>query len=142
MTNSNYCCNINCAVLSVVAAIIVGAVTAILAITAVVASTPAFLWVAFGIAIVALALTFSVAAFGNTAVKACIAEVLPLLLTGIFGALVTALVLLAVTFAATSIVGAIILGALLLFLTLIVTTTACVIMVMVSRNKLVSTQNL
>lgn len=127
MTNSNYGCRTNCVVLSVIAAIIVGAVTAILAVTAVIASTPAFLWVALGVGAVSLALTFLSAVFGDSEAKDCIADVFPALITGIFGTLLTALVLLAITFAATSIVGAIILGALLLFLTLTVTIAACII---------------
>lgn len=127
MTNCNYGCRIGCVTLSLVAAIIIGAVTAILAITAVITVAPAFFWVALGIALAALVLTFVAATFGNMAVKRCLCAVLPVLLTGIFGTLIAALVLLAVTFAATSIVGAIILGALLFFLTLIVTTLGCTV---------------
>lgn len=134
MTNSNYGCRVNCVGLSVIAAIIVGAVTAILAITAVITAAPAFFWVALGVGIAALALTFIVAAFGDGAVRGCLAEAFPALITGILGTLLTALVLLAVTFAATSIVGAIVLGALLLFLTLIATVTACVIRCLISFN--------
>ena len=49
-------CKLNCVGLAVIASIIIGIVTAMLRITAVITVTPAFLWVLFGIAVVYLAI--------------------------------------------------------------------------------------
>lgn len=85
--------------------------------------TPAFLWVALGIAVVYLAILLATRAsscrYGNGALTA--------LLVGILGTALTAVILLAITFVATSIIGAILAGLLILFLSLIVTATACLV---------------
>ncbi|MBS7298876.1 MAG: hypothetical protein KIG65_07320 [Eubacteriales bacterium] len=121
-------CNNNCTALAILASIILGVVAAFLRITAVITVTPAFLWVALGIAVVYLGVILVTSALARGAGgNGCICQVLPILLTGILGAALTAVILLAITFAATSIVGAIITGALILFLSLILTVTACLI---------------
>jgi len=123
------CCNNNnCLCKSLIASIIIGIITAFLTFSATITVTPAFLWVTFGIAVVFLALTAVISATNrNHTVRECMCAVLPYLLTGILGTILTSLVLLAISFAATSVIGAIITGALLTFFSLIITSTACLI---------------
>ena len=128
-TMSENCCRtrINCTCLAVVASVIVGIVTAFLTITATITVTPAFLWVLFGIAVGALAIVFYTVLSNRAIRKHCICEGITALLLGILGTILTSVILLAITFAATSIVGAIITGLLLFFFSLIVTVAACII---------------
>ena len=127
---SFFCCEnrTSCVTFAVIASAILGVVAALLQITAVITVTPAFLWVALGIAIVYLAilLATTTSCQGERSCR-CICGNLTALLAGILGTALTALILLAVTFAATSIIGAILVGLLILFLSLIVTATACLI---------------
>lgn len=117
-----------CSLLAVAASIIIGIVTTLLRITAVITVTPAFLWVVLGIAVVYLAVNLAVAASQNCCgSNNCIRAPLSLILAGILGAILLSVVLLAVTFAATSVIGAIITGALLFFFSLFITSTACLI---------------
>lgn len=126
MFNCN--CKFNCVGLAVIASIIVGIVTAMLRITAVITVTPAFLWVLFGIAVVYLAVLLIVSAvFRGYGGRSCVCMNLPAILAGILGTILTAVILLAITFEATSIIGAIITGALLFFFSLILTATACLV---------------
>lgn len=128
MSNNNCYCGFNCLGISVIASLIVGVITAILTITATITVTPAFLWVLFGIAIASLALLLVVSAFARSPfVRACLCRFKTVLLVGILGTILFAVVLLAITFAATSVVGAIITGILLAFFTLILTSAACLI---------------
>ena len=117
-------CNCRCSLLSIAASIIIGVITAFLQITAVITVTPAFLWVVLGISVVYLAVLL--ASSSKTCGARC-CGILSTLLTGILGAALVSVVLLGITFAATSFVGAIITGALLAFLSLILTSTACLI---------------
>ncbi len=128
MNNYNCGCTNGCAVLSVIAAVIIGVITTVLRITATITVTPAFLWVLFGIAIVYLIATLAVSPYLKAVTHGrCLCSVLPLQLLGILGTILTSVILLGITFVATSIPGAIITGLLLLFFTLIVTSTACLI---------------
>ncbi len=127
---SLFCCNNqnNCTGIAVVASIIIGIITAFLVFSAVIALTPAFLWVLFGIAIVYLAIVLVLATLGGERkTRGCVCSILPVLLTGILGTILTAVVLLGITFAATSVIGAIIAGLLLAFFSLTVTETACLV---------------
>ncbi len=117
-------CNCRCSLLSIVASIIIGVITAFLQITAVITVTPAFLWVVLGIAVVYLAVLL--ASSSKTCGSRC-CGILSTLLTGILGAALVSVVLLGLTFAATSIIGAIITGLLLAFLSLILTSTVCLV---------------
>ncbi len=122
MSNFNCQCKFNCVSLSVIASIIIGIIAAVLNFTAVITVTPAFLWVVFGIAVVYLA----VALLAATSVRcAYFCSILPALITGILGTILTAIILLAIEFAVTSVLGTLIVGALLAFFTLLITTTAC-----------------
>jgi len=126
MTCNDCGCRRDCTLLAIIASIIIGVVTAFLRFAAVITVTPAFLWVLFGIAVVYLALTpISVSIIRGYGTACCICRVLPVLLTGILGTILTAVILLGITFAATSIIGAIITGLLLLFFTLTVVSVGC-----------------
>ncbi len=118
----------NCSAVAVIASIIIGAISAILTITAAITITPAFLWVVFGVAVVYLALLLIASVdFSGSPSKGCVCRALSVLLTGILGTILTSVILLGITFAATSVIGAIISGALLAFFSLIFTQTACLI---------------
>ena len=121
-------CNNTCVGLSVIASIIIGVITAFLTITAAITVTPAFLWVLLGIAVVYLAVSLIAAVFlrGST-IRNCVCRILPAVLIGILGTILGSVILLAITFAATSIVGAIITGGLLFFFSLFITATACLV---------------
>ena len=129
---SLFCCNnensCSCTGFAIVASLIIGIITAFLTFTAVIAVTPAFLWVLFGIAIVYLAITLVLTTLGNERkTRNCVCSILPALLTGILGTILTSVILLGITFAATSVIGAIITGLLLAFFSLTVTETACLV---------------
>ncbi len=115
----------SCVTLAVIASAILGVVAALLQITAVIAVTPAFLWVALGIAIVYLAVLLAKA--GCCRSCQCGNRTLNAVLTGILGTALTSVILLAVNFVATSIIGAIFVGLLVLFLSLTITATACLV---------------
>ena len=127
MSSSNCGCKMGCPVMAILVSIIIGIITAFLTFSATIAVTPAFLWVLFGVAVVYLAITLLTASFRYGSIRRCICDILPVLLTGILGTVLTSVILLAITFAATSVIGAIITGALLLFFSLIITTTACLV---------------
>lgn len=127
-TNCNCYFRTSCAGISIVASIIIGLITAMLRFMGVITATPAFLWVAFGIAIVYLAILLVISAFSSCADKNyCKKITIPVLLAGILGTILTSVILIAIEFVATSIIGAIITGILLAFFTLIITSTACLI---------------
>ena len=125
MNNSNCNCKVDGIFLALAASIVVGIVTAILTYTAIITVTSVFYWVAFGIAVGYLALTLVTTPLISGAARGCSCSVLGFLLAGILGTVFTALLLLAVSFAATSVLGAIVTGLLLGFFTLTLTTTAC-----------------
>lgn len=127
MNDSTCGCRWSCALLAVFASVVIGIVTMLLTITGTVAVAPAFLWVLFAIAVVYLAVIFAVLSVRRTGCDRCICRVLPTLLTGILGTVLTSVVLLAISFAATSIIGAIFTGLLLLFFSLVITSTACLV---------------
>ena len=117
-----------CSLFSIGASIIVGIITTLLTITATITVTPAFLWVLLGIAVVYLAVNLIAASLFRCQTKCrCVDTPLSLVLVGILGTIITAIILLGVEFAATSVLGAIISGLLLLFFTLFITATACLV---------------
>ncbi len=121
-------CKSNCSVVAIVASIIIGVIAAILRTTAAITLTPAFLWVALGVAVLYLAITLITSkSFSGVAQKSCFCPVLTVLLTAILGTILTSLILLGITFVATSIIGTIITGAQIAFLFLIFAETACLI---------------
>ena len=132
MSKLNCSCSCNrgaqCSLLAIAASVIIGIITTLLTITAVITITPVFLWVVLGIAVVYLAVNLLVSAKVRCCGTCrCIDTPLSLVLVGILGTILTSIILLAVSFAATSVLGAIIAGALLLFFSLFITSTACLI---------------
>ncbi len=125
---TNCGCRNYCTLFAVVASVIIGFITALLRITAVITVTPAFLWVLFGIAVVYLAVALLKTDSGSdNYASRCVCSALRVLLVGILGTILTSVILLGIEFAATSILGAIITGALLLFFSLAITSTACLV---------------
>ena len=128
MNQLNCCCRNDCIVCSVVASIILGIVAAMLRFMATITVTPAFLWVVLGVAIVYLAVLLISSIFlRNTGFKRCLCSILPVLLAGILGTVLISIILLAITFVATSVIGAIFTGLLILCFSLIITSTSCLI---------------
>jgi len=124
----NCCCerNNSCAVLGVTVSIILGIIAAFLRYFAVIAPAAAFYWVLLGIGVVYPAvLLFS--AFRNEGNRSCICRVLPLFILGTVGTIITSLLLLGITFAATSIIGAVITGLSVGFFALIISGVLCII---------------
>ena len=118
-------CRNRCALLSVVASIIIGVVTAFLQITGTITVSPVFLIVAFGIAIAALGVLILASALVRRYAGACLCTALQVLLTGILGTVLLSVVLLAVGIVATSVISAILVGLTAGFFTLTVTGAAC-----------------
>lgn len=121
-TNSN-----KCLIVAIASSVVIGIVAAVLRITGIITLTPAFLWVVFGIAIGFLAIALILSAvnrferYENTAtVRTFIA--------GVLGTILFSLILLGITFAATSAIGAVLTGLLLASFALIITTLACFIL--------------
>lgn len=132
-----FCCENrqSCVGWAVIASAILGVVAALLRITAVITVTPAFLWVALGIAIGYLAILMaSGGCCHKTAPCRCDNNALTAVLAGILGTALISVVLLAITFVATSIIGAILVGLLVLFLSLTVTATACLVRCLAYQN--------
>ena len=115
----------SCTSLAIIASVVVGVVTAFLQITAVITVAPVFYWVAFGVAVAYLAITLVATALSRRETAPCVCAALAAQLIGLLGSILLSVILLAVSFAATSIVGAIFLGVLLFFFALALTSTAC-----------------
>ena len=115
-----------CSGIALIASLIIGIIAAFLQITTVITLTPLFSIVAFGIAIVYLAVTLLATSLsrGIAECNGCCTS-LNAVLIGILGTILFSVILLAVTFAATSVIGAIVVGALFFFFSLLITTTAC-----------------
>ncbi len=128
MTNFNCGCRASCTGLAIVASLIIGIITAFLQFSAVIALTPAFLWVVFGVAVVYLALLLAVSAgTRSSGLRACACTSLPVLLVGILGSALLSVVLLAIPPVAASILFALLAGALLALFALVLTTVACLV---------------
>lgn len=139
MSKLSYHCSCSgdtqCSLLAIAVSVVIGIITTLLTITAVISVTPVFLWVVFGIAIVYLAVTLLVSASLRCLNECrCIDTPLSLVLVGILTTILTATILLAIEFAATSVLGAIITGVLLLFFSLFITSTACLIRCLASME--------
>ncbi len=123
-------CNrrVECAFLAIATSVIVGIVAAILQFTALITLTPVFYIVAFGIAVLFLAVLLALLpVLDRNACRNCCNYNIKLLTSGILGTIFTAIILLAVGFAATSVLGAIFVGLLAAFFTLTVTSAVCTI---------------
>lgn len=118
-------CRNRCALLAVVASIIIGIVAAFLQITGTITVTPVFLIVAFGIAVAALGVLAVTAAMVRRYGGSCLCSALQTVLAGILGTVLLSVVLLAVGIVATSVIGAILVGLTAGFFALTVTAGAC-----------------
>lgn len=116
----------DCTLLALVASIVIGVVAAFLRITAVITLTPAFLWTVFGIAVGFIAVTLLAASLAG-GFGACGASALTAVFSGALGTVLTAEILLAIGFEATSVLGAVITGALLFFFSLMLASAACLV---------------
>ena len=127
------CCNCKCtcAIGAVIASALVGIIAAFLQITGTITVTPAFLWVALGIAVVYLGVAAVTAALDRrTDACLCKCSAINVVLTGILATALLATVLLAVGVVATSLISALLVGLLLTALSLILTGTACYVKVL------------
>ena len=128
MKSTNCNRRVECAFIAVAASIIAGIVAAIAQFTAIITLTPVFYIVAFGIAVLLLAILLGMAPqlCSVTQRNYCDSNV-TLLTVGILGTIFTSVILLAVGFAATSVLGAIFVGLLAAFFTLMVTSVVCTV---------------
>ncbi len=133
---SLFCCDNRreCLGASIIVSLLIGVVTAFLTFAAVIAVSPVFLWVVFGIAVAFLALALISASLLQGSASRCLCTVLTALLIGILGTIFLAVLLLAISFAATSIIGAILTGVLLFFFVLVLTSAACLVRCIVNCN--------
>ncbi len=119
-------CRCSCAAFAAIVSAVAGVLAAFLQITAVIALTPVYWWVVFGIAVAYLAVLL-VGAPRCTEATRCKCTALDTLLAGILGAILFSVVLLTIPFAATSIIGAIVVGLAVFFFALLLTATACLV---------------
>lgn len=124
----------DCTAIAFVISLIIGIITAFLQITGVITLTAIFSIVAFGIAVLYLAVTLIAAALshGISCSSACVPT--SGLLLGILGTIISAVILLAVGFAATSVIGAIVVGILFFSFSLLISSTACLIKCLANCN--------
>ncbi len=126
MSCSNCGFKTDCPVLSLLASIVLGIIVAFLRFNAVITLTPAFLWVVFGIAVVYLLVVGVVTRFWGPIFEVnCRCMAIKIILFGALGTILTSLLLLGITFVATSVAGAIFSGLLLFFFVLLIFGTAC-----------------
>jgi hypothetical protein len=118
-------CRNRCALLAVVASIIIGVVAAFLQITGMITVTPVFLIVAFGVAVAALGVLMIATALVRRNAGGCLCATLQTVLTGILGTILVSAVLLAVGIVATSVISAILVGLTAGFFALTVAGAAC-----------------
>lgn len=118
---------VNCTVLAVISAVVVGVVTAFLQVLGIITVAAAFLPVTLGIGLgyLALLVPTAVAVHGVGLQSRCLCRSLGTLLFGVLGTLLVSLVLLAIGIVATSVLSAILVGVLLFFLWLSFAATAC-----------------
>lgn len=118
----------SCTFFAVILSVALGVVTAFLQITGTITVAPVFSWVFGGVAVLFLLVSLISLSFNEaTSVCRCRCPSLNALLIGALGTIVTALIVLAFAFVATSIIGAIVLGLELFFFFLTVTSAACLI---------------
>lgn len=126
MINCNVRCG--CVLWAVIAAAIIGVLTAFFQITGVILLTTGFLWVVFGIAVAYLGILVGasiISARTESCLCRCRCDTIGAVLTGILGTILFSVVLLAVGIVATSVVSAILAGVLLFFAALMTGATAC-----------------
>ena len=130
MINCN--CNVRCGCVlwAVIAAAVIGVLTAFFQITGVILLTTAFLWVVFGIAVVYLGVLTGagvIAARTESCVCRCRCDTIGAVLVGILGTILFSVILIAAGITATSVISAILVGLLVFSLVLMIVSTACLI---------------
>lgn len=114
-------CGFSCTGIALIASIAIGVLAAIFRYIALITVTPAFLWVTFGIAIGLLGISL----LRRRDEDACECRAQAPFLVGILGTILTSVILLGISFAATSLIGAIITGALLFFFSYMIISAVC-----------------
>lgn len=120
-------CRMGCTASGLIVSLIAGVVALVLNITGTIAVLPLFLWIGFGVAIGLLIVTLLIVASTDEErrERSCICKALSTLQFGALGAILTALVLIAVDFGGISIIGAIIYGAFFFFFVLLIASLIC-----------------
>lgn len=120
-------CKIGCSLSGLIVSLIAGIATLILTITGTIGILPLFAWIGFGVAVGLLIVTFLVAAFTDESrrERGCICKALSTLQFGALGAILTALVLLAVDFGGITVAAALVYGAFIFFFVLLITSVIC-----------------
>ena len=128
MSKCDCYCKTSCAGLSIVASIIIGIIAGMLRFMGVINVTSAFLWVVFGIAIVYLAINLFSSNFScYCTTNRCLCLTMPVYFVGVLGTIFISMILLGISFSATSFIGAVLFGLLLGFFTLMITSAVCLI---------------
>ncbi len=129
---NNCSCRANCTGIAVLASIVIGIIAGFLTFSGILTLPTTVVWAFFVIAVVGTGLLLTLSVLSGARSLRCICNVIPLLLTGILGTILTGLILLTIDIAAASVIGAIITGLLFLFFSLLITVTACLIRCIVS----------
>jgi len=128
MNLCNCTCKSACIAYALIAGLVIGIIAAFLQITAVIAITPTFLWVLFGVAVVYLGLFAEASANKRRENRCpCLCSILRILLLGILGTILFSATLLLVDLPAAGILSAILTGLLLFAFTVTVAGTGCFI---------------
>lgn len=128
MSLFNCQCRSNCTTLAIIASVVIGVVVALLTLTGGIAVSTPLLWVLFGIAVAFLAIALAVSQrLKGEETRDCVCPTLSLLLAGILGTVLFAVILITIDIATASILGAILAGLLFLSFTLTLTTTTCLV---------------
>ncbi len=117
-----------CLIIAIAASIVIGIVAGVLTITGIIAATPAFLWVLFGVAVVYLLTAFVVSSQNNFETSFRSRKLIGAFIAGILGTILFSVILLGIVFPATSALGAIFVGLLLASFSLIISSTACLVL--------------
>ncbi|MBQ8001981.1 MAG: hypothetical protein IJ297_00890 [Clostridia bacterium] len=124
---NNCSCRPNCIGIAVLASIVIGIIAGFLTVSGMLTVSTPFLWALFAVAVIGLGVILTLSVLSGARALRCICNAISLLLTGILGTLLTAVILLVIDIATASIAGAIITGLLFLFFTLLITTAACLV---------------
>lgn len=128
MNSLNCDCRCRCTTAAIISSAIIGIIAAFLQITGLIAISTGFLWVVFGIAVLYLGVLILSAALARGAEACdCLCPNLRVLLCGILGTILLALILLLIDIASATVIGAILVGLLLFFFALLLTSSACLV---------------
>ena len=127
----NICCcktKCDCTIIAVIASVITGIITAFLNFSASIAVPQFVLWILFGVALGFLAISLIIAPFiCRKEGGECLCTSLTALLTGVFGTVLAALVLVLVDLAASGLLASLVTGLLFGFFALTITSAGCIV---------------